>query len=181
MQSVCNECYWSSKTWIIPNKCSVSRISQELVILRERQQCLKNRTTSWKEGKVGHYTDPMDSKLGSTLTPPAAVHPIIWVTRWQSSASQNVTSHKKKNNSDKVMFQLFECWGWSNDGRHRWLIRIDWACNQAVPGSNPGWVGYLSSWLCIYCAPNCSRAWSVQCCFWYFALCTLQNPWCHTK
>ena len=38
------------------------------------------------------------------------------------------------------------------------------ACNLGVPGSNPGRAGYLSSWLCIYSAPNCSKAWSVQCC-----------------
>ena len=41
------------------------------------------------------------------------------------------------------------------------------ACNLEVPDSNPG---YLSSWLCIYCAPNCSKAWIVQCCLWYCAL-----------
>ena len=33
------------------------------------------------------------------------------------------------------------------------------ACNLEVPGSNPGRAGYLSSWLCIYSAPNCSNAW----------------------
>ena len=32
------------------------------------------------------------------------------------------------------------------------------ACNLGVPGSNPGLDGYLSSWLCIYSAPNCSKA-----------------------
>ena len=32
----------------------------------------------------------------------------------------------------------------------RWLIRIDWACNPVIPGSNPGRAGYLSLWLCIY-------------------------------
>ena len=31
-----------------------------------------------------------------------------------------------------------------------------------IQGSNPGRGGYLSSWLCIYRAPNCSKAWSVQ-------------------
>ena len=35
------------------------------------------------------------------------------------------------------------------------------ACNLEVPGSNPVRAGYLSSWLCIYSAPNCSKAWSV--------------------
>ena len=34
---------------------------------------------------------------------------------------------------------------------------------RKVPGSNPGRVGYLSSWLCIYSAPNCSMNWSIQC------------------
>ena len=29
------------------------------------------------------------------------------------------------------------------------------ACNLGVLGSNPGRDGYLSSWLCIYSAPNC--------------------------
>ena len=38
------------------------------------------------------------------------------------------------------------------------------ACNLEVPGSNPGQSGYLSSCLCICSAPNCSKAWSVQCC-----------------
>ena len=28
------------------------------------------------------------------------------------------------------------------------------ACNLGVPGSNPGRDGYLSSWLCVYSAPN---------------------------
>ena len=36
-----------------------------------------------------------------------------------------------------------------------------------VPSSNPGRAGYLSSWLCIYSAPNCSNVWSVQCSLWY--------------
>ena len=36
--------------------------------------------------------------------------------------------------------------------------------NLGVSGSNPGQDGYLSSWLCIYSAPDCSKAWSVQCC-----------------
>ena len=44
------------------------------------------------------------------------------------------------------------------------------ACNLGVPGSNPGRAEYLSSWLCIYSAPNCSKVWSVQCCLWYCAL-----------
>ena len=35
------------------------------------------------------------------------------------------------------------------------------ACNLEVPGSNPGRAGYLSSWLCIYSASNCPKAWSV--------------------
>ena len=35
------------------------------------------------------------------------------------------------------------------------------ACNLEVPGLYPGRAGYLSSWLCIYSAPNCSKAWSV--------------------
>ena len=39
--------------------------------------------------------------------------------------------------------------------------RLHRACNLEVPGSNPGRAGYLSSWLCIYSAPNCSNAWSV--------------------
>ena len=69
MQSVCNECYRSSKTWIIPNKCSVreSNIvqpSRELVMLRERQRYRKNRTTSWKESV----------KWGIILIP--------WTVRW---------------------------------------------------------------------------------------------------
>ena len=34
------------------------------------------------------------------------------------------------------------------------------AYNLEVPGSNPG--RGLSSWLCIYSALNCSKAWSVQ-------------------
>ena len=29
------------------------------------------------------------------------------------------------------------------------------AYNLEVAGSNPGLEGYLSSWLCIYSAPNC--------------------------
>ena len=33
-----------------------------------------------------------------------------------------------------------------------------------VLGSNPGRVGYLSSRLCIYSAPSCLKAWSVQWC-----------------
>ena len=33
------------------------------------------------------------------------------------------------------------------------------ACNLEVPCSNPGQAGYLSSWLCIYSAPN--FAWRV--------------------
>ena len=37
------------------------------------------------------------------------------------------------------------------------------ACNLGVPGSNPGRNGYLSLWLCIYSAPNCSNEWSIQC------------------
>ena len=36
-----------------------------------------------------------------------------------------------------------------------------WACNLGVPGSYPGRDEYLSSWLCICSAPNCSKAWSV--------------------
>ena len=39
--------------------------------------------------------------------------------------------------------------------------RLHGACNLEVPGSNPGRAGYLSSWFCIYSAPNCSKAWSV--------------------
>ena len=35
-----------------------------------------------------------------------------------------------------------------------------------VPGSNPGRAGYLSSWLFIYSAPNCSKKWGVRCCPW---------------
>ena len=35
------------------------------------------------------------------------------------------------------------------------------ARNSEVLGSNPGWVGCLSSRLCIYSGPNCSKAWSV--------------------
>ena len=44
------------------------------------------------------------------------------------------------------------------------------ACNLEVPGSNPGRAWYLSSWLCIYSAPNCPKEWNVQCCLWYRAL-----------
>ena len=44
------------------------------------------------------------------------------------------------------------------------------ACNLEVPGSNPVRAGYLSSWLCIYNALNCSKAWSVKCCLRYCAL-----------
>ena len=44
------------------------------------------------------------------------------------------------------------------------------ACNLGVPGLNPGRDVYLSSMLYIYSAPNCSKAWSVQCCLWYCAL-----------
>ena len=43
-------------------------------------------------------------------------------------------------------------------------------CNLEEPGSNPGRDGYLSSWLCICSAPNCSKAWGVQGCLWYCAL-----------
>ena len=32
------------------------------------------------------------------------------------------------------------------------------ACNLEAPGSHPGQAGYLSSWLSIYSAPNCSKA-----------------------
>ena len=32
------------------------------------------------------------------------------------------------------------------------------ACNLEVPGLNPSRAGYLSSWLCIYSAQNCSNA-----------------------
>ena len=39
--------------------------------------------------------------------------------------------------------------------------RLHGACNLEVPGSNPGRAGYLSSWFCLYSAPNCSKAWSV--------------------
>ena len=39
--------------------------------------------------------------------------------------------------------------------------RLHGACNLEVPGSNPGRAEYLSSWFCIYSAPNCSKAWSV--------------------
>ena len=35
------------------------------------------------------------------------------------------------------------------------------ARNAEVLGSNPGRVGCSSSSLCIYIAPNCSKAWSV--------------------
>ena len=38
------------------------------------------------------------------------------------------------------------------------------ACNLEVPSSNPGRAWYLSSWLCIYSAPNCLKTWNVQCC-----------------
>ena len=31
-------------------------------------------------------------------------------------------------------------------------------------------VGFLSSGLCLYSAPNCSKTWSVQCFLWYCAL-----------
>ena len=55
-------------------------------------------------------------------------------------------------------------------GRPRWLICIDWGLLSELPGSSPGRAGYLSSWLCIYSAQNCSKAWSVQCCLWYRAL-----------
>ena len=34
------------------------------------------------------------------------------------------------------------------------------ACSLGVPGSNPCRGGYLSSWLCICSAPNCSKTWS---------------------
>ena len=44
------------------------------------------------------------------------------------------------------------------------------ACNLKVAGSNPGQAGYLSSWLCKYSVPSCSKAWSLQCCPWYCAL-----------
>ena len=40
--------------------------------------------------------------------------------------------------------------------------------NLGVPGSSPGRSEYLSSWLCIYSAPNCSKAWSVKCCLWHY-------------
>ena len=43
------------------------------------------------------------------------------------------------------------------------------ACNLRVPGSNPGLNGYLSSWMCIYSATNCSKAWGVHCFLWYCA------------
>ena len=43
-------------------------------------------------------------------------------------------------------------------------------CNLEVPDSNPDRAGYLSSWFCVYSAPNCSQAWRVQCCLWYCAL-----------
>ena len=36
------------------------------------------------------------------------------------------------------------------------------ACNLEVPCSNPGRAWYSSSWLCIYSAPNCSKAWNVH-------------------
>ena len=36
--------------------------------------------------------------------------------------------------------------------------RLHGACNLEVPGSHTGRAGYLSSWLCIYSAPNCSMA-----------------------
>ena len=57
--------------------------------------------------------------------------------------------------------------------RPRFLIRmyrlglVTWGYHA---GSNPGRDGYLSSWLCIYSAPNCSKAVSVKCCLWYCAL-----------
>ena len=41
------------------------------------------------------------------------------------------------------------------------LYRLHGACSLEVPGSNPGRAGYLSSWLCRYSAPNCSKACSV--------------------
>ena len=44
------------------------------------------------------------------------------------------------------------------------------ACHLEEPGSNPGRAGYLSSWLCMSSAPNCSEEWSVQYCLWYCAL-----------
>ena len=39
--------------------------------------------------------------------------------------------------------------------------RLHGACNLEVPGLNPRRAGYFSSWLCIYSAPNCSKAWGV--------------------
>ena len=48
--------------------------------------------------------------------------------------------------------------------RPRWLIRS--ACGSTMSSR----VGCLSSRLCIYSAPNCSKAWGVQCCLWYCAL-----------
>ena len=46
------------------------------------------------------------------------------------------------------------------------------ACNLEVPGSNPGRGGYLSSWLCIYSAPNCSN----DCTVLPIVLCTIKSP-----
>ena len=34
-------------------------------------------------------------------------------------------------------------------------------CNLEVQGSKPGRAGYFLSWLCIYSAPNCSKAYGV--------------------
>ena len=51
------------------------------------------------------------------------------------------------------------CWQF-NSGRPRWLISSDMAWKSEVLGSNPGRVRCLSSRLCIYSAPNFSKAWT---------------------
>ena len=44
-------------------------------------------------------------------------------------------------------------------------------CYLEVPGSNPGWAGYLSSWLCIYSDPNCSKG--MECTV--LSMCTMRS------
>ena len=50
------------------------------------------------------------------------------------------------------------------------------ARNSEVLVSNPGRVRCVSSRLCIYSAPNCSKAWSAQCCLWYYMYMHYKEP-----
>ena len=89
-------------------------------------------------------------------------HPLLFgslivSTRWELSDSVPLCVQHALPPTCGSLYMFFTTAGASPDGS----FVSTGACNLGVPGSNPGRDGYLSSWLCIYRAPNCSKAWSV--------------------